>query len=151
MIKQKIFCYCLIITTCTLVSACGGGSSGSDNEGESQALSNNNDTTNDNNTNNNDDTGGGNNGGNSLFSVKVTWDIPTQREDGTGLDLSELDFYRIEYSYNGGAAQTTVIDVPTQSEEIITDLPGGTYVFSISAIDTQGVSSQESSPIMVIL
>ena len=85
-------------------------------------------------------------------SVEVSWDIPTQRENGADLQLSELDGYHIIYQREGSSSPASVyIDSPTQSSEIIHDLEPGDYEFKITAIDTNGLVSEYSQIVATTL
>ena len=86
------------------------------------------------------------------LSVEVSWDIPTQRENGADLQLSELDGYRIVYYREGSSGPGSIyVDSPTQSSEIINDLEPGDYEFKISAIDTNGLVSEYSQIVATTL
>jgi hypothetical protein len=77
--------------------------------------------------------------------VDLSWSVPTQREDGTPLPISELGGYEIAVDCGNG---NVMYDVPTGVDSrIIKDLPVGTCEFSISAFDTDGLQSAWSEVI----
>jgi len=83
------------------------------------------------------------------YSVKLSWTIPTTRENGQPLALSELQGYEVYYAPDNSAstANDKVIPVTGGSinSSVITQLPAGTYYFSISAIDSNGLKSPLST------
>lgn len=83
------------------------------------------------------------------YNVKLSWTIPTTRQNGKALSLSELKGYEVYYATdnNASTANDTVIKVSGGSinTSTISKLPAGTYYFSISAIDANGVKSPLSA------
>jgi hypothetical protein len=79
------------------------------------------------------------------YDVKLSWTIPTTRQNGKALSLSELKGYEVYYATdsNTSTANDTVVKVTGGSinSSTISKLPAGTYYFSISAIDVNGVKS----------
>jgi hypothetical protein len=77
--------------------------------------------------------------------VDLSWSVPTQREDGTPLPISELGGYEIAVDCgNGNVMYPVTSGVDTYT---INDLPVGTCEFSISAFDTDGLQSAWSEVI----
>lgn len=85
----------------------------------------------------------------STYNVKLSWTIPTTRQNGTPLALSELKGYEVYYATDSSTstANDTVVKVTGGSinTSTISALPAGTYYFSISAIDVNGVKSPLSA------
>jgi hypothetical protein len=83
------------------------------------------------------------------YNVKLSWTIPTTRQNGKALALSELKGYEVYYATdnNASTANDTVVTVSGGSinTSTISKLPAGTYYFSISAIDVNGVKSPLSA------
>ena len=79
------------------------------------------------------------------YNVKLSWTIPTTRQNGKPLALSELKGYEVYYATDNSAstANDTVVKVNggSVSSSTISQLPAGTYYFSISAVDVNGVKS----------
>ncbi len=77
--------------------------------------------------------------------VQLSWSIPTQRQNGDELLLSELSGYEIAV---GCGTEDTIIEVPAGVETYtVPDLAVGSCDFSISAIDTDGLQSPWSDVI----
>jgi hypothetical protein len=69
-----------------------------------------------------------------LSSIRLTWDIPTQREDGSVLLQDEIKGYIIKVSYNGEPiAPLSVTGLST----LVENLSPGNYEFSIATIAEQ--------------
>ena len=73
----------------------------------------------------------------------VQCDPPTEREDGTPLDLNEIREY--EWYVNGALSGTSV------SCEYLVVAPDGTYEIVARTIDTDGRTSKDSIPKSVTL
>lgn len=77
------------------------------------------------------------------YNVKLSWTIPTTRQNGKPLALSELQGYEVYYTTDSSASADAVVKINggSTSNSVISKLPAGTYYFSISAIDTSGMKS----------
>jgi hypothetical protein len=95
--------------------------------------------------------GGGATGGfNANTPADLSWVAPSEREDGTGLALSEIAGYRIYYGTKTGVYQNyIVINDHTVEQTQIADVPAGTYYVVMTAIDTEGRESDYSSEVVV--
>lgn len=79
--------------------------------------------------------------------VSLSWEIPTQREDGSALTLSEISGYKI-YSGISESNLTTVIVLDDPMQVNYSDiLPEGTYYYAISTVTTDGVEGPRSDPV----
>jgi fibronectin type 3 domain-containing protein len=83
--------------------------------------------------------------------ASLAWDIPTVRENGEPLAVSELAGYEIYYTTETESSGVIAIDNPATTEYLLQGLAEGTYYFSIAAIDNGGVQSQLSNLISVIV
>ncbi len=84
----------------------------------------------------------------ALLSTTLNWIIPTQRENGSALDVSEIDGYEILYKKVGDEINySLLIDDASVSTYVLEDLAAGEYEFKIASYDTDGVYSDFSSPI----
>ncbi len=80
-------------------------------------------------------------------SALIEWDIPTTRENGIDLPLSEIGGYEINYKKSGDSAyQTIIITNQNQSEYELTDLEAGEYEVSVATFDSEGLYSDFSEP-----
>ena len=77
---------------------------------------------------------------------ELTWDAPTEREDGSPLSFNEVQGYVIEYGNSSIDLQHSVkVDSLLPNTYIINDLPLGTLFLRIATIDSdnkQGAFSQ---------
>ena len=83
-------------------------------------------------------------------SIELTWDIPTQRVDGSALAAEEIDGYAIDYTHNNGEQQTIIVDGGLTLSHIIPDVLPGSYVFQIATISNEQVGPS-SNPITLTL
>jgi hypothetical protein len=83
------------------------------------------------------------------YNIKLIWTIPTTRQNGQALPIGELKGYEVYYAAdnNTSTANDTVVNVSGGSinTSTISKLPAGTYYFSISAIDINGLKSPLST------
>jgi len=84
-------------------------------------------------------------------SQKVTaiieWDIPTTRENGDDLLLSEIGGYEVIYRHTDDLDYTTVVITDqTVDQYLIENLDPGEYEVLIAAFDTDGLYSDYSDP-----
>lgn len=83
----------------------------------------------------------------TTFSAKLSWTIPSTRQNGQPLQLSELSGYELYYTTDSSSSNGTVVTVSGGSKASyeISNLKAGTYYFAISAIDASGLKSPLSS------
>lgn len=73
----------------------------------------------------------------------VSWDAPTENEDGT--PLTDLAGYRIYYGMiSGEYTETIVIDSPGLTEYVLDNLAPGRYFLVMTAINSQDMESRYS-------
>lgn len=72
-----------------------------------------------------------------MRNVRISWDLPTTREQGGPLDVSEINYVEVELSADGGANFSPVDQVSPPATDIqINDLPfGDTYVVRLRVLD----------------
>jgi len=75
--------------------------------------------------------------------IAFTWNIPTRREDGTNLALSDISGYIIRW----GDGEHIIEGSETVSK--VLTLPTGSYSFTISTITTDGTESAPSAAITI--
>lgn len=75
-------------------------------------------------------------------SATLTWSAPSTRTDGTSLSMSEIDGYRI-YMGESESDLTPVMDINDNTLTVytFTNLSAGTYYFSVTAYDMDGIES----------
>lgn len=82
----------------------------------------------------------------ALGSATLSWQAPTTRTDGT--PLTNLAGYRIRYgTANGSYPNQLTIPNGGLTSAVLENLPPATYYFVISAYDSQGMESANSSPV----
>jgi hypothetical protein len=87
----------------------------------------------------------------TLRSVQLSWDTPLKREDGTDLQLYEINGYVIKYGTDTNNLNQQVGVVGAETGVLIESLEAGTYYFSIATIDSDGVQGNYSSQIQQII
>ena len=82
-------------------------------------------------------------------TVTLSWSVPTVREDGSPLLLTEISRYEIYYFVEGDPVSDAVINIdePSATEHSVEGLSSGTYHFSIATFDESGQSSAISETV----
>ena len=90
----------------------------------------------------------------AFSNVLLDWVVPTTREDGSVLQISEIASYEIYYYADDGTTNGTSVSVAATSDTgtLVTsvqlnNLAEGDYFFSIATVDTQGNVSEFVEPI----
>ena len=90
----------------------------------------------------------------TFSNVLLDWVVPTTREDGSVLPMSEIAGYEIYYYLDDGTTNGTSVSVAAtnNADALITsfqlnNLTEGDYFFSIATVDTQGNVSEFVEPI----
>ena len=88
--------------------------------------------------------------GSAPSNAKLSWVAPSEREDNSGLSLSEIAGYRIYYGTESGNYQSQ-IDVNDGSavDAQIFGIPRGTYYIALTTIDVDGRESAYSAEVIV--
>lgn len=74
----------------------------------------------------------------------LSWDIPTERVDGTPVELSGFRVYHT--TVKGGLLQLhSEISIPDATQYEFTDLQLGEHFFAVKAVDTNGLASDFSN------
>ncbi len=89
--------------------------------------------------------GGASSSGGS-YSAYIEWDIPTSRENGEDLDLSEIGGYEILVKTDGQMTATVVLTDQTQAEYLVEDIAAGRYEVQVATFDSDGLYSDFSPP-----
>ncbi len=86
----------------------------------------------------------------SSNAVNLTWVAPSEREDGTGLSLSEIAGFRIYYGAKSGDYLNTIdVDDHTATQAVLAGIPSGTYFVAVTTVDVDGRESSYSSEVVV--
>ena len=82
----------------------------------------------------------------AMGSATLSWQAPTTRTDGS--PLTNLAGYRIRYGTSSGN-YPNLVGIPNGglTSAVIENLPPSTYYFVVSAYDTTGAESDNSSPV----
>jgi Immunoglobulin I-set domain len=82
--------------------------------------------------------------------ISLSWDIPTEREDGSALELFEINGYTIKYGSSADAMVNTVnVTGSGVTEQVISELGLGRYYFAIATIDSDNVQGRFSDTITI--
>lgn len=94
----------------------------------------------------------------SVRNINVSWQAPLTRIDGSPLYINEISSYEIYYSSNENFTNGTLISVPATNQSgdqanqtIIEAMPTGAYYFAIGAIDKDGIASDFSEPLSLLI
>ena len=89
----------------------------------------------------------------SIAALSLTWVAPSEREDNTGLSLSEIAGFRIYYGTETGNYQNQfeVNDGSADHAQIVDVPQSGAYYLVMTTIDTDGRESSYSSELVVTL
>lgn len=78
-------------------------------------------------------------------SARLSWNIPTKRENGDNLALTEINAYEIYVTAeNAGTSRTIRVDNRNQTQYTVEPLNADTYYFSMVTIDSEGMYSELS-------
>ena len=84
--------------------------------------------------------------------ISLGWDIPTEREDDTALELYEIDGYVIAYGDAPDALDTTYAVTGGQvTSHTFNNVDQGTYYFAIATVDSDGAQGLYSDPVQVVV
>lgn len=84
-------------------------------------------------------------------SIQLSWTAPGTRTDGSSIALSEIDHYEIAYGQDPGDLNTTVRVEGGEDFYRFNGLASGIWYFSIRVHDTNGLVSQYSEPVDVVV
>jgi len=85
---------------------------------------------------------------NMTSSVALTWEVPLQREDGTDLEVYEIDGYVVAYGTDANNLDSAVsVSGGWETSFVVEDLPANTYYFAIATVDSKGIQGAYSGVI----
>jgi len=89
---------------------------------------------------------------NTVADVSLSWVAPSEREDNTGIDLSEIAGYKVYYGTTQGDYTSSIdINDHTAVGHTFNNFSAGTYYFVVTTFDTEGRESQYSSEVKIII
>ena len=78
-------------------------------------------------------------------SALLSWVAPASREDGSPMNLSDIEKYEIHYGTSSGNYTNSVtVNDPHVTERTVNGLHPGTYYFAMRVYDTDGLASRFS-------
>jgi len=81
--------------------------------------------------------------------ISLSWDVPTEREDGTALPIEEIKGYRL-YGKNETGTFVKIADLTADSLQTVqTGKVGFEYCYKISTVDTDDLEGQLSDTVCV--
>ncbi len=84
-------------------------------------------------------------------NINLSWTAPSQREDNTGLLLSEISGYKIYYGTKSGAYTSNVkVNDSTATGYTFTGFNPGTYYFVVTTLDTDNRESKNSTEVTFV-
>lgn len=83
-----------------------------------------------------------------VAKIETAWEIPTLREDGSALDISEIQAYRWYHIPPSGSETFSNLSSTTTTHSIDTSEVGN-HIFSISTVDSSGTEGNRSPTITV--
>lgn len=83
-----------------------------------------------------------------LRTVNLTWDTPTQREDGSPLGISEISLYVLQREREGSII-TIQTHVGKGVSTSVKNLPLGNYTFRIATMDSDRITGAWSPDLLV--
>ena len=87
-----------------------------------------------------------------MRDISLSWEIPLEREDGTPLELYEIDGYKIAYGTSASQLDTFVsVTGAAVTDYMFSSLLAGVYYFAIATIDSDGVQGRYSEPVQVVV
>ena len=88
----------------------------------------------------------------ALRSLVLSWDTPTEREDGSSLSYDEIMAYVIEYGYNKNALENrTTVEKQLPNSLVLNELSAGELFLRIATIDSDKHQGEFSDTISVLL
>jgi len=69
-----------------------------------------------------------------LYTINLSWDTPTQREDSSPLPRNEIFYYVLQYERGSGV--TVQLAVSPGTEFQLYGMPAGAYTFRIATVDS---------------
>jgi len=85
-----------------------------------------------------------------LASVELNWELPTKKDDGTPLYLSDVKGYAIAYGINSNQLDSSVfVSSARSTHHTINNLNSGTHYFAIATVSQDNIQGAYSEKIAV--
>ena len=84
-------------------------------------------------------------------TLTITCDYPIEREDGTSLAINEIARVQFYVEKDGAFAQAGQNTTACRQVYDMSAIPDGVYVYSVTAIDTEGRESAQSIEVVTAL
>jgi len=88
---------------------------------------------------------------NPLSTLALAWNAPTTREDGSALELNEIEGYKIYISIDDDSYEETIEIAATLNNIEFSDMLPGNYHFAIATTDSSGNTGNRSEAITLSL
>lgn len=86
-----------------------------------------------------------------IGNANLSWTIPSKRENGDSISVSELNHYEVYYTSESGKSNTVKVSNPSQTSLTVKDLEADTYYFAMAAVDKDGIFSELSNEVPKII
>ena len=83
--------------------------------------------------------------------VNVSWDIPTERENGTPLDVSEIKSYLITFKKEGEPFSVVNVLGGATTSYTVKGLTAGNWMFQLTTFTFDGANSKPTEPVYKLI
>ena len=91
-------------------------------------------------------------GNSASANINLSWVAPAEREDNSGISLSEIAGYKVYYGTSQGQYPNKItINDGTAVGHTFTDFPAGNYYFVVTTLDTNGRESRYSTEVVITI
>ncbi len=80
-------------------------------------------------------------------SASLSWNLPSQRADGSDLELYEIDSFRIYHTTEDGSVETMYEVNGDVTAYNLDNLANGKHIFAVSVVDSNGLESELSESV----
>lgn len=85
------------------------------------------------------------------YTLTVSWEIPTERENGQPLKLIEISHFNVRWSCDTGVSGIMKVLSPLRETLVSTANIWGKCNFFVTSVDTDGISAEWSDPKLVLI
>ena len=88
----------------------------------------------------------------ALYTLELSWDIPTERENGDALPLEEISAYTLRYGTNEDSLSNVIsISGGATTQYLLSDLSAGQLYLQIATVDSDGIQGAYSDTLSVFI